>query len=335
MSSLKLKIKVMELKAIVGIDVSKFTLDVCIKPVGAMLQITNDSKGFRQLKSSIGSLDHVLVVMEHTGYYSLQLERFLHNQGIAFCKVPALQIKRSLGVTRGKTDAIDAVRIAEYGWLRKEQLTATELATETLLQLRSLLGLRSKLVKDRAGYISRSREMKTLGVCQASDSIDRSHKKTIKFLTSEINNMEADILKLIRTDHSLRQSFELLQSIKGVGKIIAASMIAFTENFKRFSEARKFNCYAGLAPFKYESGISIRSRSRVSPLANKELKTLLNLGAFCAIRHNAELRQYYELRVANGKRKMDCINIIRSKIVARMFAVIKRQSPYQELPIAA
>ena len=325
----------MQQKRIAGIDVSKHTLDVCIKPSDTTFQITNDPKGFRRLKTAIGSVENVLVIMEHTGLYSLRLERFLKSKSIGFCKIPALQIKRSMGVTRGKTDAIDAGRIAEYGWLRKEQLVATELPAENLLQLRQLLSLRAMLVRDRAGYICRLKEMKAVGGCQPSDTIARVKKEVIKTLTVQIKKMEADIHELIGTDQQLRQTFELLRSIKGVGMIIAAYMIAFTENFKRFSDARKFNCYAGLAPFKYESGISIKGRSRVSHLANKELKTLLNLGAFCAIRYNTELKQYYQLRVANGKRKMDCINIIRSKIVARMFAVVKRQSPYQELPIAA
>ena len=112
-------------------------------------------------------------------------------------------------------------------------------------------------------------------------------------------------------------------------------MISYTENFTRFSNARKFNCYAGLAPFAHQSGSSIKGKARVSRLANKEAKTLLNLAASSAIRFNTEMRAYYQRRVQEGKRKMSCLNIIRSKMVARMFAVIKRQTPYQELPIAA
>ncbi|HMD01051.1 MAG TPA: IS110 family transposase, partial [Ferruginibacter sp.] len=73
----------------------------------------------------------------------------------------------------------------------------------------------------------------------------------------------------------------------------------------------------------------------VSHLANKEAKTFLNLAACCAIRYDPELKQYYEKRVSEGLKKMSCINIIRSKIVARMFAVVKRKTPYQTLQTAA
>jgi transposase len=99
--------------------------------------------------------------------------------------------------------------------------------------------------------------------------------------------------------------------------------------------ARKFNCYAGIAPFKVESGSSISLRARISHLANKEIKCLLNLGAASAARFDPELKEYYQRRISEGKRKMSCLNIIRSKLVSRMFAVVARQSPYQQRLTAA
>jgi transposase len=154
-------------------------------------------------------------------------------------------------------------------------------------------------------------------------------------LTKEITAIEALIGELINADKALKQISDLIQSIKGVGLIIAASIICYTNNFKRFVNARKFNCYAGLAPFKHESGTSIKGKTRVSHLANKELKTLLNLAAWCAIRHDTELKKYYKRRVAEGIKKMSCMNIIRSKIVSRIFAIAKRKTPFVSLPLAA
>ena len=136
-----------------------------------------------------------------------------------------------------------------------------------------------------------------------------------------------------RDRRSLSLPFRAMQLESG--QILQRLKPLFQENFERFGNARKFNCYAGLAPFKHESGSSIKGRSRVSHLANKEAKALLNLAASCAIRCDQELKHYYQKRVSEGKRKMSCLNIIRSKLVARMFAVIKRQTPYQEYRIAA
>lgn len=324
---------------VIGVDVSKATLDICFKPSGLTMQISNDRTGFinwyRQSRKIIGSVTGVMVIMEHTGSYSSRFEKFLRSKAIEYCKISALQIKRSLGVIRGKNDKVDAARIAEYGWLRREQLKAEEPCSEHILRLKSLLGLRSKMVRERSGYICRLKEVSNAGEYSKSDPIIRMHQRLIANLTTEIKLLEKQIRELIKDDKELKQTSELIRSIKGVGEIVATHMICYTNNFKRFNQARKFNCYAGLAPFKYESGTSIRGKARVSHLANKEAKTLLNLAASCAIRCDRELKKYYQKRVAEGMKKMSCLNIIRSKIVARIFAVAKRQTPFVDLSLAA
>jgi len=322
---------------IVGVDVSKATLDLFIKPWNRGYRVANNQKGYKEWMEKIQPLlepDHqLLVVMEHTGLYSHAFEVYLQSQGIDYCKIPALQIKRSMGVVRGKNDKVDAERIAQYGWLRRDILSADQLPDEQITQLRQLLSLRAKLVKDRSGYVVRLKEMKTAGCCDSF--LDRAQQQVIQSLSEPIVLIEERIKRLIEDSAELKNTYELLRSIKGVGRIIATYMICCTGNFKKFKNARKFNCYAGLAPFKYESGSSIKGRSKVSHLANKEAKALLNLAACCAIRCDSEMKQYYQKRVAEGKRKMSCLNIIRSKLVARMFAVIKRQTPYQEKLLAA
>lgn len=328
---LNAKSKVMQDFLIVGVDVSKASLDICFKPIGTLLRIENNLTGYKQWLKELQKLyplqAKLLVVLEHTGRYSYKFETFMQSKKIAYCKIAALQIKRSLGVLRGKDDKVDAQRIAEYGWLRRDILVADPIIEKDILELQQLLSLRTKLVRDRSGYLCRLKEM-----AATESSLNSFEKKVqqqlIKVLTASIDEIEKKIKALINTSTALLQTCDLLRSIKGIGLIVACYMISCTANFKRFSNARKFNCYAGLAPFKHESGTSIKSRSRISHLANKGAKTMLNLAACCAIRFDPELRKYYQKRIAEGKRKMSCINIIRSKIVARMFAVVKRQTPF-------
>lgn len=324
---------------IIGIDVSQNTLDVFIKPFDTALRINNQAIGFNKLlaaiKERVGSATSVMVVMEHTGHYSHRLEKFLRAHGIDFCKLPALQIKRSLGLIRGKTDKADARRIAEYGWLRKERLQADSVCSAEVATLKKLISLRAKLVKDRAGYKSRLKAMLITGTCTSSDVFFKVQRKIIGDFDIHIKAIEQQIKTVIAATAVLKNNYELLCSIKGVGFVIAAYMISCTQNFEKFANARKFNCYAGLAPFKQESGTSIKGKSSVSHLANKEIKTLLSLAACSAVRYNEELKTYYNRRLDQGKLAWSCKNIIKAKLVARMFAVIKRQSPYQPLPLAA
>ncbi|HSF46327.1 MAG TPA: IS110 family transposase [Chitinophagaceae bacterium] len=321
--------------SVVGVDVSKATLDIFVKPFALSLTIPNDRKGFAQWWTEMKQIIHpdttIMVVMEHTGMYSSKFESFLKELGVGYCKIPALEIKRSLGMTRGKNDKIDAERIAGYGWLRRDILTADPQINEAIDALKHLLNLRLKLVRDRAGYVNRIKEMKSADCLVSMEQ----QKRIVAFLTQEIQAVEVDIKAHIKAHPELQKTFELLVSIKGVGPIIAAYMIGNTHNFKRFSNARKFNCYAGIAPFPYQSGTSLKGRSRVSHLANKDTKTLLNLAAICAVQFDEELKNYYQRKIEEGKNKMSCINAIRAKIVARMFAVVKRQSPFMPLKMAA
>lgn len=324
---------------IVGVDVSKATLDIFIKPSGFAMTIKNSLSGFKQLafelKKLLTSELELLVIMEHTGQYSFKFETFLKHSGINYCKLPALEIKRSMGMTRGKNDKVDAERIATYGWLRKDILTADRYPEKEIQQLKSLMSLRAKLVKDRSGYISRLKEMKSSGTCTTNDLLFITQRKIIDQLTKHIETVEKAIRLLIESNQKIKNTNDLLQSIKGVGWIIAAYMISCTENFTKFKNPRKFICFAGLAPFKHESGTSIKGKARISHLANKTAKTLLDRAACCALQFDPELKSYYQRRIAEGKSKRSCINIIRAKIVLRIFAVIKRQTPYLPVSLAA
>lgn len=119
-------------------------------------------------------------------------------------------------------------------------------------------------------------------------------------------------------------------SVDGVGRVVATNMIIATEAFTCFDDSRKFNCYAGVAPFSYSSGSSQYSKSKVSHRADKTIKRLLHL-AVVAIAHKTggELKMYYERKVAEGKNRMSVINALRAKIVSRMFAFIKRNEIYR------
>jgi transposase len=126
-------------------------------------------------------------------------------------------------------------------------------------------------------------------------------------------------------------NYQLIQTIRGIGPVLAKYMIIYTENFTLFNDPRKFACFAGIAPFEYSSGSSVKGRTRVHPLANKHLKSLLNMAAMGPIQLDGEYKTYYKRRTDEGKNKMSTLNIIRNKLVFRIFAVVKRGTPYVDL----
>ena len=316
----------------VGADISKRTIDLYMRTSGRYLKISNDEKGFKDLlacfKVEDMSMAEIVLVMEHTGYYSYVFEKFLHRQGIRFVKVSALAIKRSLGIIRGKSDQIDARRIAEYGALHMAKLRFRKASSKATERLRLLTMERNKCIKIRTSLLNTLEVLKNMGV-SSRDMLLRSPQTIINTVNRQIEALEKEMEAVTREDEKLLINYQLLKSIKGVGPIVALHVLVKTNNFEWFDNARQFACYCGLAPFEHTSGTSIRGRTRVSHIADKQMKTLFDLAAKVAIQHDPELKEYYKRRIEEGKSKMSTINVVRNKIVGRMFAVIKRQMPYK------
>lgn len=327
----------MKVPYIIGADLSKKTIDFVSHSFQTHIQLSNGSKGFQGLivwmtKQKLNTSD-VVIVMEHTGLYSCMFEAFLHRSSIAFAKVSGLAIKRSMGLVRGKNDKIDAKRIAQYGFEKQNLLRIEPAPSEKLKELKLLYSTRAKLVSQRAGLKATIQEYRNVLELKKSDLALSSQLRIIKTLDLEIKRLDDAIKAIIETDEKINNNYRLQQSIKGVGNVLALAMIIKTGNFTRFANSRKFASFCGIAPFEHRSGTSIHGRTKVSHLADKSIKTLLDLSAKSAIQYDKELREYYLKRIAAGKPKMSTINIVRNKILYRIFAVINRQTPYQPILI--
>ncbi len=328
-----LKNKVMKFQHIIGADLSKKSIDLVCHLLQSHVKIENSVLGFKQLMKWLQHQKinpaELLIVMEHTGLYSYCFEDFLQAKKIAFTKVNALIIKRSVGMARGKSDKIDAKRIATYGHEKQDKLIIQQKSSKELERLQMLHSIRDKYVRQKAGLMCSIKEYSNIGLTN-KDLVVKSHLDLIKSFDKQIESLDLQITDIINSHDSLKRNYDLLISIKGVGKVLAVNTIIKTHNFTKFANGRKFACFCGTAPFEHTSGTSIKGKTRVSYLADKRMKTLLDLSAKCAIRTDAELKEFYLKRVAAGKSKMSTINIVRNKIIYRMFSIIKRQTPFIE-----
>lgn len=326
----------MKNKQIVGIDVSKSTLDAFVFKSNHLFQVVNNPAGFvRLLEESIQvadcSKDSLLFCFENTGCYSKSLSVFLEDAGIAFYAIDALDLKRSMGLSRGKSDKKDAKVIARYAWRKRDELVCSKLPGPVFDQLSALLSHREMLIKQRTALKNANKGHYNTYSENEFKFLKESQMRMIKQLFEEIKITESEILFIINHDTELKKSYDLLLSIKGIGRILGFYLITLTHNFTKFTDPRKFACYAGIAPFEYSSGTSVKGRTKVHPCANKQIKSLLNMAAMSSIQLQGEYQLYYLRRTADGKNKMSTLNIIRNKLVFRAFSVVKRGTPYVDL----
>lgn len=326
----------MEFKTFVGIDVSKNTLDVSIHGHQETKVFANSKKGFKEMinwvkKQKEEPADPLLFCFEHTGLYSVALSVYLSDCGLSFAQVPALEIKRSMGVTRGKSDQIDAQRIARYVYLHRETIQLSVIPSPALRKLQVYITLRTALVKQRTSLEATAKEQETVYSVREYKDIFRIYRKVSSNLQKQIQELERKMLEVIEKDHDLEKNYRMVTSVIGIGQFTASYILVCTNNFQRFETWRKFACYCGTAPFEYSSGTSIRGRTKVHHLANREIKSLLFMCAMNAIKFDGELRKYYRRRVEEGKSKMSTLNIIKNKLLARIFAAVNRQTPFVKL----
>jgi transposase len=319
----------------IGIDVSKDKLDYCIVSGDSKNQqqfgvIANQPKAISKFIRAIRKCNQeikLLFCLENTGIYSMPVCYWLQTAGLDYWVVPALEIKRSKGISRGKTDRTDAKDIAYYAITHLHQLRLSQLPTNDFLELRLLLAQREKIVK-AIGTFNATKENKNFLPKENIKTILKHNQLTISFLQKQLKEIEKLIDKLIQNNETFKQQNELLQSIPGIGKQTSVTFIAYTQAFTLFKTHRQFACFAGVAPFEYSSGSSVRGRTKVSHLANKKIKTILNMAALSAKKYDPQLKHYFDKKIAEGKNKMLVLNAIRCKIISRAFAVINRNSKF-------
>jgi len=325
----------MKQKYFIGVDVSKSKVDIAVlsstKEVVSEMVVKNEEKAltrfFRMLfkRHNIGK-DDILVCCETTGIYNHPLETCCTLGDIFLWVETALKIKKAASDLRGKSDKKDALRIAEYALRyedKKHRFVPKDAATE---KLGDLLKARDTLIEQRVALENQLSESKAMHP-ERYKTLQDCFKATLKTIGKELAKLEGEIDALIKKDESVKKNMELLTSIPGIGRQNALNFILHTNNFKNFESANHLACYAGVVPFPNQSGISIR-KDRVSKLANHKLKKLLHMAAMACIRAHGELKAYYQRKVKEGKNKMSVINAMRNKLAHRIFAVIKRQTPY-------
>lgn len=319
----------MQNQTIIGIDVSSATLDIYVSgKVGKSIVIKNKEATIRKFFNAYKK-ECLIIGMENTGRYNWALYAVLKDFHHKIYVLSPLHLKKSMGLVRGKTDKIDAMRIACFISKNYADLPQWKPSSPAVLKLKILLTERNSRVKSKRQLLKQQHDYAKMEHVGLDRSLQRLNREQLNLTCRQLAEIEREIELLIKTDERMELQAKLIRSVPGVGKVLSWMILAKTESFTTITEPRKMACYSGVVPFAYQSGTSVRGKNRVSSYADKAIKSILHLAAMSAIRLKNDLREYYQRKVGEGKNKMSALNAVRNKIIHRIFAVIKNQTMYK------
>lgn len=321
-----------EKQIFIGCDVSKYTLDFAIYQRGIDYrkfkhhQVSNDEAGFKELlkwlkSNGVKKYKDTVVGIEHTGYYSNALAEWLFRKRITFCYLHPLDVKNYISSSRNKNDSEDACMIADYLYTMREKLTPSTPEPSEIKQLRALRNERALIIKSRTAFLNLLKNIDEPASIKRMQTI-------INELNTQVKAIEKSIMEAINSNEKIKQNYNLITTIPGIGLVNAINTIIATCNFTKFQTARQYAKFCCICPLSNESGISVRGGEHISKKGHNELKTDLTEAARSTIIHNSQMKAYYQRKRAQGKSHGCVMNAIKFKLVCRMFAVIIRQSPY-------
>lgn len=269
-------------------------------------------------------VDSVLCA-EYTGVYGDLLLFIANLFSIDISFTPGYTIKHSLGMCKGKSDETDAKRIREYGERFYDKLMFKEFDAEFEHELKELYTYRAQLVKNLKG-LQTSRQGRKTQVFQ-SIKVDHSTGKIIEEIKTQIVGIEEEIENIIFQNAIVKDNYDLIRSILGIGPVIATDLIIKTGNFKKIDTAKKAASFAAVCPFPNGSGKYI-GKNKTSHLGDRKLKSLLYMGAKAAAKHNPVYNLYFKRKMLEGKPYFLIMNNISNKLLKTVYAVIESRKPY-------
>jgi transposase len=308
----------------VGIDVAKEQLVIAVRPTNACWETQNEQRALPKLIRRLRALQPTGIIVEATGRYHQSLARALVAAALPVTVVNPRQIRAFAQATGrlAKTDALDAGVLAHYGEaMRPEPRGVLDKRSQ---KLRDLVVRRRQLVEDQVAAANRLDGMTGLPAA--------SLRRQVAWLAKEILVIERALSALLAEPH-WRERMAILQSIPGVGRIAAMSLLTELTEIGRLN-AKEVAALVGVAPLNRDSG-KLRGR-RTTWGGRKELRSVLYMATLAATRCNPSIRAFYQRLVAAGKPKQVAVVASMRKLVILANAIIRDGRLWtHELPRAA
>jgi transposase len=302
-------------KVYIGVDISKNNLDIYIHPLGKFFKVANSKVAIERFIKGLAEYDSAQIACEATGGYEKLLAQLLKISCYPIWIVDPRRIKGFIVASggRSKTDKIDARKIAEFASKNSPDYETIS-KTENQDKLGSLVNRKNDLVKF---LIAEKTRLKHPSHVLNVSSI----KKLIKILESEIKSIDLQMQSLIQEDEELNKKSIFLQSIPGIGKASAATLLSFVPELGQLSN-RKISALIGVCPYENESG-SYKGKKfirggRIIP------RKMLYMCALTTIKFHLPLKVFYDRLIADKKPFKVAIVAVMHKLIMIANSLLKR-----------
>lgn len=327
-------------KYFIGVDISKLTLDLALlHPSGQIYsyKIANSEEAIVEiltaLKSEYGFQNkEVLILAENMRVLGMTLFVTATKKRYPVFIESALHIKKSLGIQRGKNDKLDAIRIAQFAKKNFQELKPWQPPRECIQKLQLLGSLRKRLIKIKTMLVNGGKSNSFVLTKSQQDEMS-FYSSTLDAVKKDIRSLDSEMISIIQQDARLSGLVGILTTIPFIGNTVAIQLLIQTNEFNDFTDPRKFASYCGVAPFEYTSGTSVTGKTKVSHLANKEMKSMLHFAIIGYISKPGRyfLSKYYQRKVSEGKHKMSIINAMRNKLIHRIFSCVNNNKQFVDI----
>lgn len=309
-----------EYTTFVGIDVSKSRWDVHVHPQGRAREFPTDEAGLAGLCEELVSLGpQTLVVIEATGGWESQLVCALVDAGVQTAVVNPQRVRefaKSLGVL-AKTDRLDARVLALFGQATKPRLAQKTLEIER--ELADLVTRRQQLVHLRTMETNRQSRTK-------SPTASKSIREMLEQIKAQIDHLDREIERLLKSDETLSSQYEILSSVPGVGVGLSAIILS------RLPEAGAANrgqvaSLVGVAPMNHDSG-QHRGHRHIQA-GRMAIRNMLYMAALNAVRYNPVIKRFYERLLEAGKPKKVAIVASMRKLLVILNSMLRTQTKWK------
>lgn len=305
-------------KTTVGIDVSKFALDVWIDTSERQIHLENSAAGIMQLLKEFEGLHISGVIMEATSRYHSLAESMLISAGLPVAVINPRQIKnfaRAMGKV-AKSDPIDARVICEYGRRMKPEFRPVR--DKELQDMALLLTRRRQLVQNRVMEITRLQE-------KSGAWIEKGIMEHIAWLNAQIDTLDKEIKDQLSQNAALSPKRKMLEKVKGIGPVTQAAILSQLPELGHLNR-RQISALVGVCPYDRDSG-QLRGKRAIWG-GRSGLRATLYMAMLSAVRYNPQIKDFYTSLVARGKPKKVAITACIRKFITILNAMFRDQKDW-------